>query len=68
MPHRLYSLSCLASFPGLAGIGARTSACSEIVDEDDLADAAAKVKAFRSAQKGLDSGLNSDKNRDSSSK
>jgi hypothetical protein len=39
-----------------------------IVDEDDLADAAAKVKAFRSAQKGLDSGLNSDKNRDSGSK
>jgi hypothetical protein len=36
-----------------------------IVDEGDLTDAAAKVKAFRAGQKGLDSDLNSDKNRDS---
>ena len=50
----------------------------DIVDEDDLSDAAAKVKAFRDAQnhdtdrdsshgtqKQLDSDLNSDNNRDS---
>src|SRR6266487_6009382 len=30
VPHRSYSLSCLAGFPGLAGIGERTSACSAI--------------------------------------
>ena len=39
-----------------------------IVSEDDLADAANRVKVFREAKQGLDSDLNSDKNRDSTPK
>lgn len=35
-----------------------------ITSESDLADAAKRVKAYRDAQKGMDSGLNSDNNRD----
>jgi hypothetical protein len=37
----------------------------DIIDEADLSDAAVTVAAFRSDRKGLDSDLNSDKNRDS---
>jgi integrase len=36
-----------------------------IVNEGDLADAAERVKAYRNSKKGLDSGLNSDNNRES---
>jgi integrase len=36
-----------------------------IVSETDLTDAAAKIKAYRDGKKGLDTELNSDKNRDS---
>src|SRR5207253_1757489 len=52
----------------MAITGHRTRAMFDrynVVSEEDLGDAAKRVKAYRDAKKGLDSDLNGDNNRDS---